>query len=392
MSLTTEPALTPETVLDRVRTLLPAIRDRAATGEDDRAIPQESAREFLDAGLARILTPRQFGGDELGLRAWIDAVVEIATADAAHGWCASLMIHHPHYLAQFPEAAQAAVWADGPDVSIACTLTPASRIEPTEGGYRISGRISYLSGVNHSTWIIVGGMLPGPDGQLDWTLFTVPPGHYEVLDTWNTTGMRGTGSNTVVYEDVFVPADHVLRVADMRDATTPGGALHAAPFFRAPWITYAPLTFVAPMLGAARGALEDYRAWTAQRASLFGSPVAEYTSIQTRLARSAADLDAAELLIYRAADAAETPEPASEALRARTYRDACRASELIVGAMDTVMTMSGAAGFATSNSIQRAWRDVHFAASHVILNPEVSFAAWGRQQFGLERDPAQQMY
>jgi len=375
-----------------VRALLPAIRERAAQGEEDRAIPKESVQEFLDAGLARILTPKQFGGTELGLRTWIDAVLEISAADAAHGWCASLLIHHPHYLAQFPEPAQAAVWADGPDVPIAVTLTPASKIELAEGGYRISGKIGYLSGVNHCTWIAVGGMLPGPDDQPDWTLFPIAPGHYEVLDTWNTIGMRGTGSNTVVYEDVFVPANHVLRVSDMRDGTTPGGAAHEAAFYRAPWITYAPLTFVAPMLGAARGALEDYRAWTSDRASLFGSRVAGFTSIQTRLARAAASLDAAALLIGRAIDVAEMAEPASTELRTRTYRDACRASELIVEAMDVVMTISGSAGFTVDSRIQRAWRDVHFAASHVILNPEVSFAAWGRQQFGLERDPSQLLY
>ena len=383
---------TSDTVLERVRALLPAIRDRAAQSEHDRTIPKESVDEFLDAGIARILAPKMFGGAELGLRTWIDVVLEISAADAAHGWCASLLIHHPHYYAQFPKGAQAAVWADGPDVPIAATLTPASKIDFVDGGYRISGSISYLSGVNHCTWIMVGGMVPVPGREPEWTLFAVAPGHYEVLDTWQTVGMRGTGSNTVVYEDVFVPADHVLRVSDMRDGTSPGGGLHESSFFRAPWITYAPLTFVAPMLGAARGALETYRAWTAERASLFGSRVADYTSIQTRMARAAASLDAAGLLMDRAIDVADLPEPAPTSLRTRTYRDSGRMSELIVEAMDTIMTISGSAGFTVDSSIQRAWRDVHFASSHVILNPETSFAAWGREQFGLPRDPVQRLY
>jgi 3-hydroxy-9,10-secoandrosta-1,3,5(10)-triene-9,17-dione monooxygenase len=384
--------LTRDLVLERVRALLPAIRERAPLSDEQRSIPQRSAQEFMDAGLARILLPKQYGGAELGLRTWVDVVLEISAADAAHGWCASLLIHHPHYLAQFPEGAQADVWSGGPDVPMAATMTPASRIEAVEGGYRISGRISYLSGVNHCTWIMVGGMLPGPEGRPDWTLFTVPPGAYTVEDTWQTAGMRGTGSNTVVYENVFVPHDHVLRVEEMRDGTAPGGKLSESPFFRAPWITYAPLTFTVPMLGAARGALEDYRAWTAQRSSLFGSPVAEFTSIQTRLARAAADLDLAELLTYRAVEVAEAAEPASPELRTRTYRDICRSSELIVAAIDTIMQISGSQGFAANSSIQRAWRDIHFASSHVILNPEVSYAAWGRQQFGLERDPKQLLF
>lgn len=387
-----ETPLTHDQVLERVRTLLPGIRERAEQSERDRTIPPESAQEFQDAGLARILVPKAFGGAELGLRTWIDVVTMVAAADAGHGWYASLLIHTPHYLAQFPRAAQEAVWIDGPDVAMAGSLTPASRIEHVDGGYRISGKIGFLSGVNYSSWILVGGMLPGPDGQPDWTIFTVPPGHFEVEDTWRTIGMRGSGSNTVVYEDVFVPSDHVLRVADMRDATSPGGRLHEAAYFRSPWITYAPLTFVAPMLGAARGALEDYRAWTAERTSLFGSPVARFTSIQVRLARAAASLDAAELLMDRALEVAEDPVTASEELRARTYRDQSYAAELIVSAMDTIMQISGSQGFTEGNSIQRAWRDVHFASTHVILNPETSFAAYGRQQLGLERDPQQGMY
>jgi 3-hydroxy-9,10-secoandrosta-1,3,5(10)-triene-9,17-dione monooxygenase len=223
-------------------------------------------------------------------------------------------------------------------------------------------------------------------------LFLIPPGKFRVLDTWQTMGMRGTGSNTVIVEDVFVPREHTLQVADMREATTPGGKVNSGPIYRAPWITYAPLTFLAPMLGAARGALEDYRAWTAKRVSLFGAQVAEYTSIQVHLARSAATLDAAELLMRRCADVAQAPEPASEELRARAFRDQGRACELIVEAIDTVMKISGAAGFASSNNIQRAWRDVHFASSHVILNPEGSFAAWGRKELGLARDPKQNMF
>ena len=387
------PDATVESILGDVRKLLPAIRERAPESEANRSIPAVSAQEFLDAGLARVLMPKRYGGLELGLQAWVDISAEIGKADAAHAWCASQMMHHPHYLAQFPEAAQSAVWADGPDVSIAATMTPTSKLERVDGGFMIMGcSIPYLSGINHSTWVVVGGMVPTEQGPPDWTLFLIPPGKFKVLDTWHTAGMRGTGSNTVVVENVFVPEDWTLRVADMRDSNTPGSKLHAAPMFHSPWITYAPLTFLAPMLGAARGALEEYCDWTAKRASLFGAQVAEFTSIQVHVSRAAATLDAAQMLIDRCVDAAEMDTPASEDIRARAYRDQARASEMIIEAMDTVMKISGAAGFASSSNIQRAWRDVHFASSHVILNPEVSFAAWGRRQFGLARDPKQMMF
>jgi alkylation response protein AidB-like acyl-CoA dehydrogenase len=225
-----------------------------------------------------------------------------------------------------------------------------------------------------------------------WAFFLVPARDFTVLQTWDTVGMRGTGSNTIVTDDVFVPASRMVRISDLREGKGPGGALHEATYYRAPWISYAPGTFVAPMLGAAFGALERFRAWTAARSTGQGASVAAFASVQTRFARAAADLDAAELLLTRALDSAQgLPRPTLE-VRARNYRDFGRASELIVGTVDMLMVMSGSAGFSESNDIQRVWRDIHLASSHVSLNPEQSFAHWGRTHLGLERDPAQQMY
>jgi 3-hydroxy-9,10-secoandrosta-1,3,5(10)-triene-9,17-dione monooxygenase len=382
------------TIMDRVRALFPAIRERAAGAEERRSISLESAQDFLDAGLARILVPKRFGGLELGIQAWVDVSAEIAKADASHGWCASLMTHHPHYLAQFPDAAQRAVWADGPDVAIAATLTPTAKVEIVDGGYNvISCAIPYLSGINHSSWVIVSGMVAtNTEAAPIWTMLLVPPGKFRSEDTWDTVGMRGTGSNTVVVENVFVPKEYTLAVEDLLLATAPGAQFGKTPLYDTPWVTYGPLTFLGPMLGAARGALEDYRAWTERRISLFGSAVAEYTSIQVDFSRTEADLDAADLLMRRCAEVAESAHRKDERLRARCYRDHVRASELIVGAVDTIMKIGGAAVYASSNSIQRAWRDIHFASSHVVLNPQVGLATWGRYAFKLPRDPKQKLY
>ena len=337
---------TAESILKDVKALLPGIRARVDDSERNRSIPAESAREFLDIGLARILLPKRFGGLELGLQAWVDVCEELGKVDAAHGWCASLMIHHPHYMAQFPDAAQSDLWANGPDVAISLTMTPTSKLELVEGGYRVSSEIPYMSGINHSSRVVVGGMVPKADP---------------------------------------VPLAALL-------AGAPGAKLNTAQFFRAPWITYAPLTFLAPILGAARGALDEYVRWTKTRVSRFGAQVSQFTSIQVNMARAAADLDAADLLMRRCIEVANAPVPASDALRARCYRDQARAAELIVSGMDMIMKISGAGGFSTSSNIQKAWRDVHFGASHVILNPEVSFSAWGRMQLGIDRDPQQFMY
>lgn len=370
-------------VLARVRALTAGIRDGAAAAEEARTVPQETIDRLLAAGITRILIPPQYGGYGLSLDTWFEVVREIGKADASHAWCASLMIHHPHYLSQFPEAAQKAVWADGIDISIAASIQPVGRVTPVEGGYRVSGEFPFASGINHSRWLVVGSMV-----ETEATFFLIGPNDFKIKDTWFTNAMRATGSNTAVCDDVYVSESHTLALADVREGKTPGGKLHANPIYRAPWISYAPLTFATPMLGAAQGAYELFRDWTkSRRSGRGGFAIAEVTSVQVRLARAAADLDAAELLLRRAIDVARAETPASLALRAGSMRDCSRAAELCVGVIDELIAMSGTAVFAAAHPLQRAWRDIHFAAMHVALNPEQNFSHFGRTEFGLPRDP-----
>jgi 3-hydroxy-9,10-secoandrosta-1,3,5(10)-triene-9,17-dione monooxygenase len=201
--------------------------------------------------------------------------------------------------------------------------------------------------------------------------------------------MRATGSNTIVTDNVFVPNIHVLRLSDLRDGKGPGGALNESPIFHTLFFHYAPLTFAAPMLGAARGAYEYFREWTKARRAADGTSVAEKTSIQVRIARAAADLDAAELLLRRTTQVPHAPDAHSPQLLARSVRDFARASELVVAAIDTIIALCGTAGFTTSHPIQRAWRDIHLASMHISLNIETNYAHFGRMEFGLGRDPKQ---
>lgn len=373
-------------VLARIRALIPDIRDSAAAAEEARTIPRDIVDALLAAGITRILVPQRFGGYGLDFDTWFEVVREIGKADASHAWCASLMIHHPHYVSQFSAAAQEAVWVDGLDASIAASIQPSGRVTPVDGGYRVSGQFPFASGINHSRWLIVGALLE-MNGRPEAMFFLIEPGKYKVLDTWFTVAMRATGSNTAVCEDVFVPEAFMLRLSDLREGKAPGGALHAHPIYRAPFISYALLTFVTPMLGAAQGAYEMFRDWTKTRKAIRRGAVAEMTSVQVQLSRTAADIDAAELLLRRAVKVAQAPVPPSLEVRARSMRDCSRAAELCVGAIDTLIAMSGTAGFATTHPIQRAWRDIHFAAMHVALNPEQNFSHFGRIEFGLPRDP-----
>jgi 3-hydroxy-9,10-secoandrosta-1,3,5(10)-triene-9,17-dione monooxygenase len=381
---------THDAVLERVRGLIAGIRDGAAAAEEARSARQETIDALFATGITRILIPPRFGGYGLGLGTWFEVMREIGKADASHSWLAGLFIHHQHYIGQFAEAAQQAVWANGPDVAIAASIAPAGRAMRVAGGFRISGRFGFASGINHSRWLIAAAMAEfGAGPEHAW--FLIGPGDFKVVDCWFTAAMRATGSNAGVCDDVFVPESHAVRMADLREGTAPGGAVHANPIFRAPIVTYSQLTFVTPMLGAAQGTYEVFRDWTRTRRGRNNVALAEIADIQMRLARAAADLDAAELLLRRVLEVPQAPTAPSLSLRARSMRDCTRASELCIGAIDEIMAMSGTAGFASTHPIQRAWRDIHFAAMHVTLSADRGYLQFGRAELGLPPDP-QRLY
>ena len=382
----TPAAATKQEVIDRTRALAARFAERAAAAEEARRIPPESVKDMLDAGFARILLPRRIGGYGLGFDTWFEVTRELCKADASHGWCAGLIIHHAHLIAQYPEAGQKTVWADGLDVPIAASFAPSTQATAVDGGYRIAGKGSpFASGVDHSTWVMLGGLTqdgPAPE----WKFFLVPPGQYKVHDTWFTAGMRGTGSKTIVVDDVFVPHGLVLNLADLRDGKAPGGAIHPDVIFHTPFFYYAPISFATPMLGAVQGAYELFRDWTKTRKTQDGAPLAAKTAVQVQMARAAADIDAADLLLRRAVAVTDTPDAYSTQLLARSVRDFARVSELTVAAIDTLVALSGTAGFTSSHPLQRAWRDIHFMSMHISLNTETNFGHFGRIELGLGRD------
>ena len=379
--------VTAQQMVARAQALAPRFAERAQAAEEARRIPEASVRDMLDAGFARILLPREIGGYGLGFDTWYEITRELSKADASHGWCAGLIIHHAHLIAQYPQAGQKAVWAENLDVPIAASFAPVVKAVPAPGGYRISTPGSpFASGVDHCSWVMLGGM--AQDGsEPEWKFFLVPPGDYTVRDTWFTAGMRGTGSKTIVVDNAFVPESRVLSLADLRPGKTPGGALYGDVIYHTPFFYYAPISFAGPMLGAAQGAYELFRDWTKTRKTQDGTPLAEKASVQVRMARAAADIDAAELLLRRAVQVTDAPQAYSPELLARSVRDYARISELMIAAIDTLVALSGTAGFASSHPLQRAWRDIHFMSMHISLNVETNFAHYGRMQLGLGPEP-----
>jgi 3-hydroxy-9,10-secoandrosta-1,3,5(10)-triene-9,17-dione monooxygenase len=381
--------VTHEEAVHRAQELAPRIRERALRAERERRVPIESIEEFVGAGLARILQPKRWGGYEISHDAACDVTLEISAACASTGWCCSFLNIHCWWLAAFSEEAQHDVWGNGPDVNIATSVSPHSGTATAtvvDGGYRLSGRWPFSSGIDHCSWAIISG-LPVIDGRPEFRIFVVPRSEMVIDDTWFNMGMRGTGSKDILIDDTFVPAHRSIPFADLREGTAIGRTINNGPIYTLP-MRARNHELIAVALGAARGAYRDWVAWSRERISGFsGESVAHKPDVQIELAHAEIDLDAAELLLRRNLGLIRNGGPIDDDTRSRITSSGGRSMQMICGAIDALMRISGSRGTAEDNPIQRAWRDVHTVATHVSLNPTASGELRGRTVLGLPPEP-----
>ena len=369
-------------IMQRVGELTGRFRRRVPATESERNVPRESIEELVSAGLARMLVPAEHGGLDLRIRDTVDTAAAVAYGCASTGWVSWLMMHVPHVIAMFPAAAQDAVWAGGPDV-VTVGSHLGMTVEPLPGGYRISGRGAFTSGVNHADWVYVGGMQPSDGGPPQLRYFLLEKSQYTVQDTWDTVGMRGTGSNTVVVDGVFVPDSFTLAHADAREGTGPGAALNASPALRLPWVATGALGFIATMLGTARAAYDDVLASLSAKRTPGGARVADSEGLQMDVALVSARLDAAQALLGSLADRADAGGEFTLLERAGLARTGAFVATLVLDAIDTLMELAGTSGFGTTAVVQQSWRDIHFAAAHISLNKRGTWGRYGRAVLGV---------
>jgi 3-hydroxy-9,10-secoandrosta-1,3,5(10)-triene-9,17-dione monooxygenase len=372
--------LTHEEAVRRARALAPSIRARAMRAEKERRIPRETVEEFVGAGLARLLTPERWGGYEISHDAACDVVMAVSAACASTGWCCSFLNIHTWWLAQFPEEGQHDVWRDTPDVNLAAVIAPqGNKAIAVDGGYRIGGRWSWASGVDHCHWAILTAVANDNETEKPYSrCFVIPRQDYAIEDTWFNVGMKGTGSNDVIVDDVFVPAHRSVALSDIHEGTTPGAKVNTGPIYGIPSASRK-YELVAPALGAARGAFAEWLDWSCGRTvSATGQAVAESAHIHIHVAEAETDLDAAALIQQRNLDLIRNGPPIDMLTRAHILSSSAQSMKLVCRAMDVLFHSSGSSGMRDESPIQRAWRDVHTIASHISLNPDSGGMIRGR--------------
>src|SRR5215467_14868472 len=211
---------TPEDLVARARALAPKLRERAVKAERDRHIPQESVDEYIAAGLIHALQPKRWGGYEHDHEVMFDIAVELGRSTCgSSAWCLNYLADHACMLAHFPEEAQHDVWSRDTATCIATSAAPTGKVAVAPGGYRLDGRWSWCSGLRHSQWILIGGLVfRDGDHHPDMRLNLVPVKELKQEDTWYSAGLRASGSNTVIVDDVFVPEHRSVSFSTLRDA------------------------------------------------------------------------------------------------------------------------------------------------------------------------------
>ncbi|WP_069165417.1 3-hydroxy-9,10-secoandrosta-1,3,5(10)-triene-9,17-dione monooxygenase oxygenase subunit [Nocardia altamirensis] len=376
-------------VTERVDALLPTLRERAQEAEDLRRIPDESMKALQETGFFRLLQPKQWGGHAADPVTFYDTVRKIASACGSTGWVAGIVGVHNWHLALFDQQAQQDVWGDDTEVRISSSYAPMGAGQVVDGGYLVNGAWAWSSGCDHATWAVLGGPVIKDGKPVDFGSFLIPRNDYRIDDVWNVVGLRGTGSNTVVVKDIFVPKHRFLSFRTMSEMKSPGLVQNTDPVYKMPWGTIHPTTISAPIVGMAYGAYAAHVEHQGKRvrAAYAGEKAKDDPFAKVRIAEASSDIDAAwRQLSGNVADEYALLVAGKEVpfdLRVAARRDQVRATGRSIAAIDKLFESSGATALSNDTPLQRFWRDAHAGRVHAANDPERAYVMYGTHEFGL---------
>jgi alkylation response protein AidB-like acyl-CoA dehydrogenase len=368
-----------EQLLETVRGLLPAIRERSTEAEELRQIPGETIADLREAGLIRISNPPRYGGFVHDIDLLFEAAMEVGSACGSTGWCFAVWSIHNWMLGHWPLEAQEEYFADGPDVLSSSAFAPLGKLEPVEGGYTLRGRWDFSSGSDAGTWALLSAF--GPEGP---RMSLVPRSDYEIIDTWHVSGLRGTGSKDIVVDGAFVPVHRICALmGDVHDS--PAFELHSRDSYRLPPMSLLPFTLCSPLVGMAQGAIDEFT--NRLKGKTGPGRTAESVALQLRLAESSAEVDAARLIVRSRTreliERAGRGDQPTALERAAVRRDYGFVTKLCVRAVNRLFEAAGGHALYDTEAIQRFHRDVHAGSHQTALGWDSIGEGYGRAALGL---------
>ena len=377
-------------LLERAAAIRPILERNAEQTDTLRRLPDENVRLLTEGGLCRLMVPRRFGGYQTSIRTYIEVMAELGRGCGSTAWVASLVNVCAWLTGLFPERAQHDVWGPSRDAWVAGSLAPNGTATPVDGGWRVTGRWPWASGCLHAQWVACGIHMTNEQGEMtNLGLSLMPVGEVALEDTWFMAGMKGTGSNTIVAKEVFVPEHRFLPYppafggqyrTEYRDEVV----------YRAALVPVTVLILAGSQLGVARAAL-DYvigKAGTRGITHTTFRTQAESAGFQMLVADAAMKIDTAFLHAFRAADDLDRDAQAGVhpdlAARARVRMDTALVAKYAREAVELLVQAHGTSSLADFNRLQRLWRDVHVASHHAITEWQVNLEVYGKALLGVE--------
>jgi len=361
-----------------------AVRDEL---DRQRRLPAALVEAMCSAGMFSLWLPQTLGGPALNVIEFIKIIEELARFDGSVGWCVTNGAGYSRLAGYLPSRVADEIFDGGRSV-LAGTLNPTGKAVAVAGGYRVTGRWAYGSGITHSNWVIGNCIVhdgdrprQDPSGTPEVRLMIFPISGVEIIDTWHVGGLRGTGSHDYRVTDLYVAQDYSF--PGFAPAPTVTGTLYALPM-----ITVLGVTIAAVPLGIARAAI-DALIDLAQAKTPMGSAVLlrDKPGVQADVGRAESLLRSARAFLFEAVqelwDEVEGGAPASMGKRALVRLANARAAAASAEVVDLMHKAGGGSSIYESNRLERCLRDVHAATQHIAVATG-NYEIGGRVLLGLD--------
>jgi 3-hydroxy-9,10-secoandrosta-1,3,5(10)-triene-9,17-dione monooxygenase len=376
---------------ERVEALVPLLRANALRTERDGRVAPENIDALAQAGVFRMTAPRAFGGYQVPVTTQVDVLAAVGRGCGSTSWVCAVYSVGVWMVGCFSDQAQEEVFA-APDARVTLVAAPTGTLTPTNDGYQLTGRWGFNTGCLDSHWAIVGAPRPADEdaGGKDGMVALVPYADLEIADDWNVSGLCGTGSRTIIAEDLFVPAHRVLAMSEAQSGHHRSERHAADPYYRTPIGALANANSAGTPLGLGQAALELFLAQLPGKAITLTSHTDRRLAAITHLqvGEAAVKLESAAFHAARCAELVDASCRTEEALtirdRAQIRSDLGYVTDLSRGVAHLLLEGSGASAIHNEVPIQRIVRDLDALAQHAVLHPKTNLELYGRVLCGLE--------
>lgn len=379
-----------ESIIAALKELRPTLQKNAAEGEKLRCPTSECDKALRDLGMFRLLLPTRWGGFGISTTGFAKIQMELAKGDPSLSWVVQIINGTTMIATLTSDALQEGLFGNGP-ANVCGAYNPPGKAKKVDGGYIVNGSWPYSSGSRQADWYQGGCMINDDGGPVvpGINMAYIPMKDLEIVDTWYVTGMQGTGSDTAVAKDVFVP-DHMMVTMDKPFGTIEPGKKHiGAPSDFLPVVPTVRATGLAQLLGAAEYMLEIIEGDAAKKpiiTTTYSKRTESHVAVHD-LGKVAAQLDNAKLLLLdatRQLDVAAVEGRKFTQIEAAKHKAQCSTVvELIHASVEKLMFIAGSSAFSLSNPLQRYWRDIHVGLRHVQNIPQLGFEIYGRDRLGI---------